>query len=149
MIIPSIDLRGGRAVQLRQGAELLLTDSRDPVELARTFGRYGPVAVVDLDAAFGEGDNRELIRRICREARCRVGGGIRSADDVRNWIRAGAEKVMVGTLATPEFLAPFPRDWIVGCLDAKGNDVVVRGWTERTGQGVVERARQLLSLIHI
>ena len=77
MIIPIIDLQGGRAVQLRQGRELVLTDSRDPVELAREFHRFGPAAVVDLDAALGRGDTLELAKRICRVAEVRVGGGIR------------------------------------------------------------------------
>ena len=54
MIVPSIDIQQGRAVQLRRGAELLMTDPRDPEDLAVEFNRYGPVAVVDLDAALGE-----------------------------------------------------------------------------------------------
>jgi phosphoribosyl-ATP pyrophosphohydrolase len=143
MIIPSIDLQDGRAVQLRQGRELLLVDPRDPVALAAEFGRYGPVAVVDLDAALGRGNNRDLIRRLCRVAECRVGGGIREEEDVRSWIRAGAAKVMVGTRAEPEFLGRFPPEWIVACLDARGDDVVVRGWTTRAGATVLERARAL------
>lgn len=143
MIVPSIDLQGGRAVQLRQGRDLLLTDPRDPVQLAAEFGRYGPVAVVDLDAALGRGENREIVRRCCRVATCRVGGGIRSEEDVRSFIRAGADKVMVGTLATPEFLSRFPPQWIVACLDARGDEVVVRGWTEGTGRKVLDRAREL------
>lgn len=143
MIVPSIDLQQGRAVQLRRGAELLLTDPRDPEELAVEFNRYGPVAVVDLDAALGRGENRELIRRLCGLAECRVGGGIRSEEDVRYWIRAGASKVMVGTMAQPDFLSRFPREWIVACLDARGDDVVVEGWTKRSGEKVIDRARAL------
>ena len=143
MIVPSIDLQQGRAVQLRRGAELLLTDPRDPEQLAAEFNRYGPVAVVDLDAALGRGENRELIRRLCGLAEVRVGGGIRSEEDVRHWIRAGASKVMVGTMARPEFLSLFPRDRIVACLDARGEDVVVEGWTRRSGEKFIDRARAL------
>jgi phosphoribosyl-ATP pyrophosphohydrolase len=143
VIVPSIDLQDGRAVQLRRGEELLLVDPRDPVDLARELNRYGPVAVVDLDAARGRGENRELIRRICSVAECRVGGGIRTEQDLRDWIRAGASKVMVGTLARPGFLSRFPREWIVACLDARGDDVVVSGWTERSGEKVLERARAI------
>jgi phosphoribosyl-ATP pyrophosphohydrolase len=143
MIVPSIDLQQGRAVQLRRGAELLLTDPRDPEELAVEFNRYGPVAVVDLDAALGRGENRELIRRLCGLAECRVGGGIRSEEDVRYWIRAGAAKVMVGTMARPEFLSLFPRDRIVACLDARGDEVVVEGWTKQSGEKFIDRARAL------
>ena len=143
MIIPSIDLMNGKAVQLRQGRDLLLTDPRDPVELAREFGRYGPVAVVDLDAALGRGENRDVMRACCQVAPCRVGGGIRTEDDVRDWIRYGADKVVLGTMATPEFLKKLPADWIVAAIDAKGDDVVVRGWTENTGRPVLERAKEL------
>lgn len=141
MIVPSIDLRDGRAVQLRQGRDLLLVDGREPVELARRFGRLGPVAVVDLDAALGTGDNRDLVAACCAVARCRVGGGIRSSDDVHRWIRAGADKVMIGTRAEPEFLASFPPEWIVACLDARAGEVVDHGWTRGTGRPVLERAR--------
>ncbi len=143
MILPSIDLRGGRAVQLKQGRELLLTDPRPPVELARELGRYGPVAVIDLDRALGIGDNRDVVRACCRVAECRVGGGIRSEDDVRDWIRAGADKVLIGTMATPEFLSRLPREWLIACVDSRGDEVVVRGWTEGTGRNVVDQARQL------
>ena len=75
MIIPSIDLQNGRAVQLRQGKDLLLEDPRDPVELAAEFARFGPVAVVDLDAALGRGEDSAHGARInellasCRKAR--------------------------------------------------------------------------------
>lgn len=143
MIIPSIDLMGGRAVQLRQGRELLLTDDRDPVELAHYFNRFGPVALVDLDAALGSGENTALMARCCQVADCRVGGGIRTADDVRNWIKRGARKVVIGTMATPEFLGQFPCGWVVAALDARGREVLDRGWTRGTQEDVVERARVL------
>lgn len=143
MIIPSIDLQDGKAVQLRQGRDLLLVDPRDPVELAAELGRYGPVAIVDLDAALGRGDNRELVRACCRVAACRVGGGVRSQDDVRDLIRHGADKVVIGTMAESTFLAPLPPEWIVVALDARGQEVLSHGWTERTGRTIVERAQDL------
>ncbi|MCB9866944.1 MAG: bifunctional phosphoribosyl-AMP cyclohydrolase/phosphoribosyl-ATP diphosphatase HisIE [Phycisphaerales bacterium] len=143
MIIPSIDVMGGKAVQLRQGRELLLTDPRDPVELAREFNRYGPVAVVDLDAALGQGNNTELIGRCCQVAECRVGGGIRSEEDVRNWIKRGARQVVIGTKATPEFLSGFPREWLIAAIDARGRSVVDQGWTRDTQADVVARAQEL------
>ena len=64
MLIPSIDIANGRAVQLRQGRELVLTSDRDPRELAREFGRMGEIAVIDLDAAMGMGDNLGLVEEM-------------------------------------------------------------------------------------
>lgn len=143
MIIPSIDIMGGRAVQLRQGREHLLTDPRDPVELAREFNRYGPVAVVDLDAALGRGDNAALIERCCQVAECRVGGGIRSPEAVRDWIKRGARQVVIGTRATPDFLWEFPQEWLIAAIDARGRSVVDEGWTRDTRADVVAKAREL------
>jgi phosphoribosyl-ATP pyrophosphohydrolase/phosphoribosyl-AMP cyclohydrolase len=133
----------GRAVQLRQGRELLLTDSRDPMDLAREFNRYGPVAIVDLDAALGQGSNTDLIARCCRVADCRVGGGIRTQNDVRNWIKRGARHVVIGTMATPEFLSRLPREWLVAAVDARGRRVVDQGWTRDTQADVIAHARTL------
>ena len=133
----------GKAVQLRQGSELLLTDPRDPRDIAVEFARYGPVAIVDLDAALGTGENTELITECCRLAPCRIGGGIRTAESVKNWIKRGAKKVVIGTKATPEFLKQFPREWLIAAIDARGQDVVVKGWTETTDNKVLNQARIL------
>ena len=143
MIIPSIDLQEGEAVQLRQGRELLLTCPRDPVELAAELGRYGPVAVVDLDAALGRGQNREVVRACCRVARCRVGGGIRTHDDARDLIKHGADKVVIGTQADPEFLQALPVGWIVVALDARGQEVMTHGWTKHSGKLLLDEAQRL------
>ena len=143
MILPSIDISGGRVVQLRRGAEHVFTDPRDALTVAHELARYGQLAVVDLDAARGLGDNRALVRQLCRAVPCRVGGGVRTAEDVRAWIRAGAEQVMVGTAASPEFLRQFPREWLVACVDSRGDEVVVGGWTKATGLRTVQRAREL------
>ncbi len=143
MIIPSIDIMSGKAVQLRQGSELLLTDPRDPRDIVVEFARYGQVAIVDLDAALGTGENTELIAECCRLAPCRVGGGIRSDEAVKEWIKRGARKVVIGTKATPEFLQQFPRDWLIAAIDARGQEVVVKGWTETTSNTVLDQARLL------
>lgn len=143
MIVPSIDLMGGRAVQLRQGRERVLTADESPIDLAKRFAFYGEIAVVDLDAAFGQGDNRALVTELCRVARCRVGGGVRTADDVEALIKAGATRVVVGTAATPDFLGRFPPEWLHVAVDARGGRVTDRGWTSDTGEMVVDRARRL------
>jgi phosphoribosyl-ATP pyrophosphohydrolase/phosphoribosyl-AMP cyclohydrolase len=80
VLIPSIDLVKGRAVRLRQGQELDLVADDDPRALAERFGRVGEIAVVDVDAARGTGDNLGLIEELCALAPCRVGGGIRDLE---------------------------------------------------------------------
>jgi len=142
MIVPSIDLRGGKAVQLRQGTQLVL--KRDDVfDLAVTFGRIGEIAVIDLDAAFGEGSNLELILQLCRIARCRVGGGIRDVSHARRLLRAGAASVIIGTAATPEFLRQLPRERVIVALDERDGCVAVDGWRASSDESAAERARRL------
>ena len=82
MVIASIDIQDGKVVQLKQGEELVL--QRDNAcELAEEFDRYGEVAVIDLDAAKGSGNNTELIKPLLRKAQCRVGGGIKTAEQAK------------------------------------------------------------------
>lgn len=142
MLIPSIDLQNANAVQLEGGRELRL-DAGDPRPLADRFGRVGEVAVIDLDAAMGTGDNRAVVEEILPRARCRVGGGIRDVATARRWLDAGAERVILGTAARPEVLGELPRERVVVALDALDGDVVVEGWRTRTGRGVLERMREL------
>ncbi len=143
MIIPSIDIMGGKAVQLRQGKDLVLTEERDPVALAREFNRYGEVAVIDLDAAMGKGDNLDLIREICRVADVRAGGGIRDEKRGQELLRAGARRLIIGTSATPEFLQKFPAERVMVAIDHKDGEVVDQGWTSGTGESFLERAKRL------
>lgn len=143
MMIPSIDLMGGRAVQLKGGREHVLTSERDPVDLAREFHRYGEIAVIDLDAARGEGDNIETIRRILAVREARVGGGIRDQKRGEELLRAGASCLIVGTAATPEFLGAFLPERVMVALDHRGGEVVDSGWTRATGEGVAQRAQRL------
>ncbi len=142
MIIPSIDLAGGQAVQL-VGGETLAIEAGDPRPLARRFGRVGEVAVIDLDAALGRGDNTDLIEELLTLAPCRVGGGIRSVEAARRWLDAGARKVILGTAARPEILRQLPRDRVIAALDAREGEVVVEGWRTRTGVGIAERMAEL------
>ncbi len=143
MIVSSIDLMDGRAVQLRRGSEKVLTSPEDPLDLARRFAFHGDVAVIDLDAALGRGSNRDLVRALCRAAPCRVGGGLRRDEDVVELIRAGASRVIIGTAADPEFLRRFPSEWLMVALDARSGSTVDRGWTHDTGEKPVDRARRL------
>jgi len=143
MIIPSIDLMDGRAVQLRQGKEKVLTDERDPLELLEELNRYGEVGVIDLDAALGKGDNLALIRRMCRQAHIRVGGGIRTPERAKELLRAGAKNLIVGTAATPEFLGHLPPGRVMVALDHAGGEVVDEGWTRGTGESIQERAEKV------
>lgn len=146
MIIPSIDLIDGQVVQLRQGKDRVLTDERDPVELARQFNRHGEIAVVDLDAAMGNnpnGLNVEVIKQICQVADARVGGGIRSVEKATMYLRAGARQVMIGTAATPELLEQLPQHRVIAALDHAGGQVVDHGWVEGTGESVLARAERL------
>ncbi|MCC7529944.1 MAG: phosphoribosyl-ATP diphosphatase [Candidatus Melainabacteria bacterium] len=143
MIIPSIDIMNGKAVQLKQGKELVLESERTPLELAREFNRFGEIAVIDLDAAMGKGDNRALIRDICKISDARVGGGIRDAETGREYLKAGAKALIFGTAACPEILREFPLERVMVALDQRGGKVVDKGWTESTGETVWERAERL------
>jgi phosphoribosyl-ATP pyrophosphohydrolase/phosphoribosyl-AMP cyclohydrolase len=142
MIVPSIDLMGGRAVQLRQGREFVL-DGGDPLARLEQFSVAGEVAVIDLDAALGRGSNADLIREMVRRRACRVGGGIRSLDAARSWLDAGARRVILGTAATPELCEQLPAERVIAAVDAVRGEVVVDGWRTKTGAGVIERITQL------
>jgi phosphoribosylformimino-5-aminoimidazole carboxamide ribonucleotide (ProFAR) isomerase len=101
MIIPSIDLQSGKAVQLIGGKEFAV-DGGDPMAWAREFGIAGEIGVIDLDAALGTGNNRETIVGILKDHRCRVGGGIRTIEDALFYLDHGALQVIIGTKATPK-----------------------------------------------
>jgi phosphoribosyl-ATP pyrophosphohydrolase len=142
VIIPSIDLMGGSAVQLIGGREKAI-DAGDPLPIAHRFAVAGEIAVIDLDAALGQGSNREAIRRLLRVAPCRVGGGIRDLRTAVEWLDAGAARIILGTAATAELLRQLPRERLIAALDADHGEVVVEGWRTGTGRGVVERMREL------
>ena len=146
MIVPSIDIVNGRAVQLRRGKELVL-DGGNPIERLEEFAIAGEVAVVDLDAALGRGSNAELIRDLVRRAPCRVGGGIRDLDSARRWLDAGATQVMIGTAATPEFCGALPRERVIAAVDAELGHVVVDGWRSPPGVPVLQRVGELALVV--
>jgi phosphoribosyl-ATP pyrophosphohydrolase len=142
MIVPSIDLMGGQTVQLVGGKELAL-EAGDPMPIAERFAIAGEIAVVDLDAALAQGDNRALIETLCRRFACRVGGGIRDRESARRWLDAGARKIVLGTAAQVELLRELPRERVIAALDAVRGEVVVDGWRTRTGRSVTDRMREL------
>ena len=146
MIVPSIDIMNGRAVQLRRGKQFML-DGGDPIARLEEFAIAGEVAVVDLDAALGRGSNAALIRDMIRRAPCRVGGGIRDLDVARRWLDDGATRVMIGTAATPEFCDALPRERVIAAVDADRGEVVVDGWRSRTGANVLARVRELSAFV--
>ena len=136
MIIPCIDLMGGKVVQLVQGREKAL-EGGTPLEMLQRFAAFREIQVIDLDAAMGKGSNDALVELIASRAVARVGGGIRSPERARLLIEQGAFRVIVGTAAFDQELlkeiadAATPERLIIA-LDSRGGKVVVRGWQEAT-----------------
>jgi phosphoribosyl-AMP cyclohydrolase / phosphoribosyl-ATP pyrophosphohydrolase len=146
VIIPSIDLMGGQAVQLI-GGEAMAIEAGDPLPIAERFAVAGPLAVIDLDAAMKQGSNRALIETLVGRFDCHVGGGIRDVETALFWLDAGARRIILGTMAKPEILSQLPRDRLIAALDAKHGEVVVEGWKEGTGRGILERVAELKGLV--
>jgi phosphoribosylformimino-5-aminoimidazole carboxamide ribotide isomerase len=96
MLIPSIDLMGGRIVQLVQGEKLKLAFDDFDYWIER-FSKYPLVQLIDLDAAMRQGENRALIEMICGRLTCQVGGGLKTAEDGRRLLDAGAKRVIFGS----------------------------------------------------
>ncbi|MFW5966357.1 MAG: phosphoribosyl-ATP diphosphatase [Persicimonas sp.] len=146
--MPSIDLMGGSAVQLVGGDQKdKQVDAGDPRPIMERFRLAGEVAVIDLDAALGQGSNAELIRELCQMGRVRVGGGIRDVDTAIEWLDAGADKIIMGTAAVPDILRELPAERVIAALDAVDGEVVVEGWQTRTGRGIVERIEELREFV--
>lgn len=148
MIIPSIDLMNGKVVQLKQGREKVL-EREDVFELAKYYSRFGDIAVIDLDSAFGNGNNNEeLIEQLCKIAPCRVGGGIRTVEKAKRLIACGAKKIIIGTAASEEFLSKLPKDRVIVAIDSKNGKITTEGWTkelEKTPIDYIKRFDDLCS----
>ncbi len=152
MLIPSIDLKGGRVVQLVQG-ERLAIESDDLDGWVARFSGFPKVQLIDLDAAMGSGTNDTLVRQVAGRLRSRVGGGIRSIKRAREVIDYGAVAVIVSSslfrngqpdLAFARSLADaVGPERIIAAVDSKGGRVVIRGWTEPVDVTAVEAARAL------
>ena len=136
MIIPCIDLMDGKVVQLVQGQEKAL-ESDPPLEMLRKFSAFPEIQVIDLDAAMGKGENHTLVELLASRAKCRVGGGVRTAERARRLVEQGAHRVIVGTAAfTPalqEIAVAVGPERVIVALDSKGGRIVVKGWQESTG----------------
>ena len=150
MLIPSIDLMGGRIVQLVQGERLQLAFDDFEYWIER-FSRYPLVQLIDLDAAMRKGENRALIEQLCKRLPCQVGGGIHTAQRAGELLSAGAKRVIFGSALfghdennNPEGEAELVRlrfaqaladtigrKHLVFSVDAKGGRVAVKGWTEQ------------------
>jgi phosphoribosylformimino-5-aminoimidazole carboxamide ribotide isomerase len=139
IVIPAIDLRGGRAVRLLRGdPDAETAYSEDPVAVAELFQEEGArrLHVVDLDAAWDQGDNREVITAICRAVviPVQVGGGLRSIEAIGEVLEAGASRAILGTAAAadPGFVERAVEEYaehVVVGVDVRGGHVMVHGWT--------------------
>lgn len=143
MLIPSIDLMGGKVVQLVQGRRKEL-EFHDYEQWIERFAKYPLVQLIDLDAAIGTGNNADLVRAIANRLPCQVGGGIRSLNAVRKTLAAGARRVIIGSSLfsdkklNPVFASELAHavgsEQLVFALDAVGGRVTIHGW--RTGTDV-------------
>lgn len=139
MLIPSIDLMGGRIVQLERGEKLRLAFGDFDYWIAK-FARFPLVQLIDLDAAKSSGHNRALIERIAKRLPVQVGGGIRTADQAQALLDAGARRVIFGSALfqqagiDTEFAAALSAqitsEKFVAAIDTKAGRIAVRGWSE-------------------
>lgn len=157
-LFPAIDIRQGQVVRLAQGEAARLTVyAEDPSAVAQRFAADGArwIHVVDLDRAFGWGDNAGPVRRIVEQVSGRVkiqlGGGFRSPGLIEDGLALGVERVVVGTAAArdPELVSRAlaeagPNRLAVG-IDARDGIVAVRGWTESTGERVEALAARVIA----
>jgi 1-(5-phosphoribosyl)-5-[(5-phosphoribosylamino)methylideneamino] imidazole-4-carboxamide isomerase/N-(5'phosphoribosyl)anthranilate isomerase len=142
-LLPAVDVADGKAVRLTQGEAGSETDYGDPIEAAMTWINAGAewIHLVDLDAAFGRGDNRALLREVVAAAsavKIEVSGGIRDDASLEAALEAGATRVNLGTAALedPEWTARVIErfgDAIAVGLDVRGTTLAARGWTKEGG----------------
>jgi phosphoribosylformimino-5-aminoimidazole carboxamide ribotide isomerase len=135
VIIPCIDLMDGKVVQLVQGRDKAL-EGDAPLEMLARFAAFPEIQVIDLDAAMGRGENNSLVELLAASAKCRIGGGVRTAERARKLIEQGAHRVIVGTAAFTsainEIAAAVTPEKIIIALDSKFGKIVVKGWREST-----------------
>jgi phosphoribosylformimino-5-aminoimidazole carboxamide ribotide isomerase len=152
MLIPSIDLLGGKIVQLVQGEKKALEFDDFDYWIER-FSGYPLVQLIDLDAAMGTGGNHTLIALICSRLPCQVGGGIRSLERATELIGLGARRVILGsallkngtidvTLAH-ESSSNIGTERLTFAIDSRGGKVAIKGWKENTEIDPLEMVRTL------
>ena len=152
MLIPSIDLMGGKIVQLVQGRKKALEFDDFDAWVSR-FSSFPLVQLIDLDAALGTGNNVELVREFARQLPCQVGGGIRTIDAAQTALKAGAQRVILGSalFAGEELDLQFAAKLadavgasrLVFALDAIGGRVAIRGWRKVTSVAPLEMVQTL------
>ncbi len=152
MLIPSIDLMGGRVVQLQQGERLAIT-SDDLDGWIEKFSVFQIVQLIDLDAAMGRPANDALVRRVAAALPCQVGGGVRSIDRAEELIAAGARRVILGSSLFNDrginrsraeaFAEAIDPDRLIGAIDSRAGKVVVNGWKTPIAISPEEAARGL------
>lgn len=141
MLIPSIDLMGGKIVQLVQGERKAL-ESDDFNYWIERFSAYPLVQLIDLDAAMGHADNRALIAMFCGRLSCQAGGGIRDIERARSLLALGARRVIMGsalleqgkinTTLAAEVAKTLGSERLTFAIDSRAGKVAIKGWKEGT-----------------
>ena len=157
MLIPSIDLMGGKIVQLEQGRKKKLEFDNFEEWIDR-FASFPLVQLIDLDAAIGTGDNRVLLKTFLGRLPCQVGGGIRSIEIARTILDLGARRVILGsslikdglinTAFAKEIADAVGADKLVFGIDAKGGQIAIRGWRETAPMTPLQMIHELGSYCH-
>jgi phosphoribosylformimino-5-aminoimidazole carboxamide ribotide isomerase len=152
VIVPCIDLMGGKVVQLVQGREKAL-EGEHPHRMVERFQGFPFVQVIDLDAAMEQGENNAIVEDLASRARIRAGGGVRTVERATTLASLGVDRIIVGTAAfnsagiRQDFLeslaAQVGPERITIALDSKGGRIVVRGWKESTELQATNVLRQL------
>jgi len=152
VLIPSIDLQGGRIVQLVQGEKLAM-EATDPELWITRFSGFPRVQLIDLDAAKGLGDNAVMVADICGRLPCRVGGGIRSIERATAVLGAGAHAVIASSALFRDGAvdAVFARalaeaigvERVIAAVDSRGGHVAIHGWKTVLPVTAVDAVRAL------
>lgn len=151
-MIPSIDLMGGKIVQLVQGEKKKLEFDNFDYWIER-FSRYPLVQLIDLDAARGAGDNRLLVKQIVGQLNCQVGGGIRTLETAQELLKMGARKVIIGSALLAEgrinqeqaraLADKLSKAALMFALDSRGGRVAIHGWRQQTAVTAFDMIREL------